>query len=154
MFGWLFPAMLKSSMFGWLLYNSLYRETDVTYNHLILDDFVHPILEVAFSFHYWMFLVISFWMKSICYHYHPQPVHSCWLRSHWSSKQKLLSASEGELSVVKWRFFPAAQVLMYNCQAAESKARCLPINIDRGWVHHCSRERWLLYSCLRCWYSA
>ena len=77
MFGWLFPAVLKSSIFGWLLYNSFYRETDVTYNHPILDDFVHPILEVAFSFHYWMFLVINFWMKSLWYHCHPLLDVSC-----------------------------------------------------------------------------
>ena len=38
----------------------MYREADVTYtcNHPVSDDSVHPILDVAFFFHYWMLYVI------------------------------------------------------------------------------------------------
>ena len=61
MFGCLINDILKSSIFGYGFL--LYRVTDVIYNHTILDNFYHPILVVVISFHFWMFLVIPFWMK-------------------------------------------------------------------------------------------
>ena len=71
MCGWLFTGMSESSIFGWLLHSSLYREADVTYNHPILDDSIHPILDVAYFFHYWMLYIIIFWMKLVWHDNHP-----------------------------------------------------------------------------------
>ena len=54
---------IKSSKNGWLLYHM--------WNYPILDDFNHPNFNLLIIFHYWMFLIVSFWIKFIHNHDHP-----------------------------------------------------------------------------------
>ena len=55
MLRWLCNHMLRSSIFGWLLYSFLYREAEVIYNHPILDADIF--FRYSCRFHAWKMYV-------------------------------------------------------------------------------------------------
>ena len=64
-FGWFLDLIQKSSIFGWLLFICLYRETNVIYNHPIMDVFEHPIIYDSINHPTMdMILIISLWCGS------------------------------------------------------------------------------------------